>query len=76
MAGIGKDAYLTRNASGDDNDVSALEGLVKLVSGVTVDLDWDEMRLHVAREGRRKPTSLWVSTWETSAATPGAPRIS
>ena len=47
-------AYLTGNASRDDDDVSALEGLVELVGRVAVDLARNGVRLHVARAGRVK----------------------
>ena len=45
--GEGWVAYLMGNASRDDDNVSALKGLVELVGRVAVNLVGERMRLHV-----------------------------
>jgi hypothetical protein len=73
----GGGAYLARDTGRDDHDLDALESLVELVSRVADNLQQGKSELcnHVGST-KDELTSLGVSTWLTSAATPGAPRIS
>lgn len=52
--------YLAGNTGGNDDDVSALEGLVELVCRVAMDLSRYEVRLHVALgEGKGSGPRSW-----------------
>lgn len=69
----GNIANLSWDTSWDDYDLDALEGIVELVSGISFDL---EDINGCTSKAKKRHTSLPVSMWLTSAATPGAPRIS
>ena len=70
-------AYLAGNASRDNDDLHAIESLIKLVRGVTRDLlQPKRVKLITPHSRPHTRTLLGLSMWLTSAATPGAPRIS
>jgi hypothetical protein len=65
------------DTSGDNNNfLHTLESLVELISSITCHLHVTQDEPNTYTQPTRPQTSLAVSTWLTSAATPGAPRIS
>ena len=67
--------YLAGNTSGDYDNLDPIKSLLEFVCRVTIDL----VPRHSVGAGRTRRgtlTSPGVSMWLTSAATPGAPRMS
>ncbi len=69
--------HLSWNASRNNDNLNVLKCLVELVSGITFHLHIRSDQTKPSSQPKAKNhTSDPVSTWLTSAATPGAPRIS
>jgi hypothetical protein len=75
MLNVKVEPYLSGDTGRDYNDLHTVKSLIEFVCGVTVDLAHVSQKYNI-RAKAKIPTSPGVSMWLTSAATPGAPRIS